>query len=96
MNEPTPQWQKLVAAARRSAPEAPPPKPAPPGFAGRILGLRESIIELARVLFWRRWSLGVALLCVALFIAILITLRCTDSRAPLIDTPDPPATPTSP
>jgi hypothetical protein len=92
MNEPDPSWQKLVAAARRTAPDPVPEKPAPPGFTTRILGLRESIIALARVWFWRRWSLGVALLSVAVFIAILITLRCTAPSAPLIETPEPPAT----
>jgi hypothetical protein len=92
MNEPDPNWLKLVAAARRAAPEPAPPKPPPPGFASRILGLRETIIALARVLFWRRWSLWVALLCVAVFVVALITHRCTETRAPLIETPEPPAT----
>jgi hypothetical protein len=92
MNEPDPQWQKLVAAARRAAPEPAPPKPPPPDFASRILSLRESIIALARVLFWRRWSLWVALLCVAVFVATLITHRCTEARAPLIESPELPAT----
>jgi len=92
MNEPDPKWQKLVEAARRTPPAEDPPTPPPAGFAKRVLGLRESIIALARVLFWRRWSLWVALLCVAVFIAILITLRCTDSRPPLIEPPEPPST----
>lgn len=93
MNEPDPKWLKLVEAARRTPPveDSPPP---PAGFAKRVLGLRESIIALARVLFWRRWSLWVAVLSALVFMVILITLRCTDSRPPLIEPPEPPSTQT--
>lgn len=92
MNEPDPKWQKLVAAARHVATDPTPDDPPPPGFTARVLGLRESIIALARVLFWRRWSLWIALLSVAAFIAILTAFRCTAPRAPLINTPEPPST----
>lgn len=88
MNDPSQQWQKLVEAARRSRPPEPVAKAPPPGFASRIVSLRESIIAFARVLFWRRWSLGTALLSFLVFLAILATHRCTESRPPLIDTPD--------
>jgi len=88
MNDPDQQWQKLVAAARRTSPPPVEPKSAPPGFASRIVALRESVIALARVLLWRRWSVTVAILCLVIFVVILTLHRCTESRAPLIETPD--------
>ena len=91
MKNPEQDWQKLVEAARRTRPATEPAKPTPPGFADRILNLRASIVSLARVVFWRRWSLLVALLCFVIFLAILSTLRCSAPSKPLIDTPAPPS-----
>ena len=92
MNDPDPKWQKLLAAARRAKPAVESPAPPPPGLAARVLGLRATIIALARVLFWRRWSRWVALLCVAVFAIIAMIHRCTESPAPLIEIPEPPST----
>lgn len=88
MNNPDQQWQKLVAAARRTSPPADEPTSAPPGFASHIVALRESVIALARVLLWRRWSVTAAILCFVIFAVILTLLRCTESHAPLIEMPD--------
>jgi len=92
MNEPDPKWQKLLAAARRAKPETESPPLPPPGLAARVLGLRATIIALARVLFWRRWSRWAALVCMAVFVIIIIIQRCTDSPVPLIEIPEPPST----
>jgi hypothetical protein len=92
MNNHEQNWQKLVEAARRTPPPTDPAKPPPPGFANRILNLRESIVSLARVMFWRRWSVLAAFLCLAIFLAILIAHQCSATRAPLIETPEPPPT----
>ena len=59
-----------------------------PDLPRGIVALRESVIALARVLFWRRWSVTVAILCFVIFVVILTLDRCTDSKAPLIETPD--------
>ena len=91
MKNPEQDWQKLVEAARRANPDKEQPKLTPPGFAERIVNLRESIVSLARVMFWRRWTIMVALLCFVVFLAILSTLRCSAPSAPLIDTPYPPS-----
>jgi len=88
MNDPEQKWQKLVAAARRTGLPPVEKKPPPPGFASGIVALRESVIALARVLFWRRWSISVAILCFVIFVVILTLDRCSDSKAPLIETPD--------
>ena len=81
-------WQKLVAAARRTGHPPVENKSPPPGFAAGIVALRESVIALARVLFWRRWSITVAILCFVIFVVILTLYRCTESSAPLIETPE--------
>jgi hypothetical protein len=87
MHDPEQKWQKLVAAARRANRPPVETKPVPPGFASRIVALRESIIALAHVLFWRRWSMGVAILCFVIFVVILTLYQCSESRPPLIETP---------
>jgi hypothetical protein len=89
MKDPDQAWRKLVAAARQTPSVQEPPKPAPASLAGRVVALRQSIVAFARMLFWRRWSAAAALLCCALFLAIFAIHRCTDSKPPLIDTPDP-------
>jgi hypothetical protein len=81
-------WQKLVAAARRNSPPPVETKPVPAGFASRIVALRESVIALAQVLFWRRWSIAVAILCFVIFVVILTLYQCSESRPPLIETPE--------
>jgi adenine-specific DNA methylase len=88
MNDPELKWQKLVEAARRA--DLPPKEiqPVPPGFSSRVLALRESVIALARVLFWRRWSITVAVTCFVIFVVIFAFYRCSESKAPLIETPD--------
>lgn len=93
MNDPQQNWQKLVAAARRAGPRPVETNPVPPGFASRIVALRESVIALARVLLWRRWSVTIAILCALVFVVILTLHRCTESAPPLIETPEllPPA-----
>jgi hypothetical protein len=88
MNDPEQQWQKLVEAARRTSPPPAAKKSPPPGFATGIVALRESIIALARVLFWRRWSITVAVLCFVIFVVIFMLYRCTESSDPLIETPE--------
>ena len=88
MNDPEQKWQKLVAASRRTGVSPVDSKPAPPGFASRIVALRETVIGLARVIFWRRWSITVAVICFVIFVVIFTLYRCTESRAPLIDTPE--------
>jgi hypothetical protein len=95
MNDSDDKWQKLVAAARRDRPEAPAPAP-PADFAHRVINLKDSIIAIAKVLFWRRWSLWVALLCVAAFVALFLILRATAPETPLIETPAAPTTPSAP
>jgi hypothetical protein len=93
MNDPQQNWQKLVAAARRASPPPGETKPVPPGFASRVVALRESVIALARVLLWRRWSVAIAILCVVVFLVALTIQRCTEAAPPLIETPEllPPA-----
>ncbi|MEI6675169.1 MAG: hypothetical protein WCO57_08340 [Verrucomicrobiota bacterium] len=88
MNDPQQNWQKLVAAARRANPPPVGVKPVPPGFASRIVAMRESIIVLARVLLWRRWSVSIAILCFVICVVILAIHRCTESTPPLIETPE--------
>ena len=88
MNDPEQQWQKLVAAARRTSHSTAEPKSPPPGFASGVVALRESVIALARVLFWRRWSISIAILCFLIFVVIFTLYRCTESSAPLIETPE--------
>jgi hypothetical protein len=88
MNDPEQKWQKLVEAARRTGHRPVETKLPPPGFASGIVALRESVVALARVLFWRRWSITVAILCFVIFVVILTLHRCTESHAPLIETPD--------
>lgn len=92
MNEPDPKLQRLIAAARRAKPVSESPALPPPGLTARILGLRATIIALARVLFWRRWSRWVALMCMMILVIITVIYRCTDSPAPLIEIPEPPST----
>jgi hypothetical protein len=88
MNDPEQNWQKLVAAARRTSHSPVEKNPPPPGFAAGIVALRESVIAIARVLFWRRWSITVAIMCFAIFVVIVTLDRCSDAKAPLIETPD--------
>lgn len=92
MKRPEQKWQKLVEITRRDSPVANPGKPPPPGFATRILNLRVTIISLARVLLWRRWSVPVAVLCFVVFLLILAVHRCGVAGKPLINSPDLPLT----
>lgn len=89
MNDPDHAWRKLVAAARQAPPPATENQPAPAGLAGRIVALRQSIVALARVWFWRRWSVAVAIASFGLLAAVFVVHRCTDARPPLLDAPDP-------
>jgi hypothetical protein len=88
MKDPEQQWQKLIETARRASLSPVETKAPPPGFASAIVALRESVMALASVLFWRRWSITVAILCFAIFIVMFALDRCTESSAPLIETPD--------
>lgn len=88
MNDPAKQWQKLVEAARHAAPSRDGAERPPPGFASRIVALRTTVAAVAQVLFWRRWSVTTAVFCAIAFVAILIVHQCTDTPAPLIETPD--------
>jgi len=88
MNDPEQKWQKLIEAARRTRIPTDETKSPPPGFTSGIVALRGSVIALARVLFWRRWSISVAILCFVIFVVILTLYRCTETSAPLIETPD--------
>ncbi|MCU0780605.1 MAG: hypothetical protein MUF04_05815 [Akkermansiaceae bacterium] len=94
MNEPADNWQKLVAAARKGRPPEPAPPP-PKDFAHRVIGFKETISAISKVLFWRRWSLWVALLCVVAFLIIFLLMRATAPKAPLIEPPPPPPSPAS-
>ena len=86
MTEPEESWKKLVEAARKapSEPEAPPPE----GFASRVVALRDAIVAFARTMLWRRWSVLVALGCLALFLAVLAVAKCTAPARPLIEEPN--------
>lgn len=88
MKDPEQKWQKLVETARRSSLPPGGDKSPPPGFVSGIVALRESVIALARVLLWRRWSIAVAISCFVIFVVILTLSRCTESSTPLIETPD--------
>ncbi len=95
MNDSADKWQKLVAAARKERPEtseAPPPK----DFAHRVIGLKQNIIALSKVLFWRRWSRWVAFVCVLILIILFLILRATAPKTPLIEPPASPFTPAIP
>ena len=88
MNNPEQKWQNLVAAARRTSRPPLKTESPPPGFTSGIVALRESVIAIARVLLWRRWSITIAILCFVIFVVIFTLYRCTETSAPLIETPD--------
>ena len=95
MNDSPDKWQKLVAATRKEQPEtsaAPPPK----DFVHRVIGLKQSIIALSKVLFWRRWSRWVAVLCLLILIILFLILLATAPKTPLIEPPASPFTPATP
>jgi len=86
MNNPEESWKKLVEAARKAPPESTAPPPAE--FASRVLALRDTIAAFARTLLWRRWSVLVALCCLALFLAVLAVTKCSAPARPLIEEPN--------
>lgn len=88
MNDPEQRWRKLAAAARRGGPGPDPGHAAPPpGFAARIVALRDVVIAFARTLLWRRWAVIAALLCGAALLAVLAATRCGGRPRPLIEPP---------
>jgi hypothetical protein len=96
MSDPEQSWQKLVDAARKTPPPPAPSRPASPGFANRIVAMRDSIAAFVRTMAWQRWSVLVAVICGAVFLAVLAVTRCSEPPRPLIDPPsrpllDPPA-----
>jgi len=88
MNDPEESWKKLVEAARKAPPESESAPPPPAGFASRVLGLRDTIAAFARTLLWRRWSVLVALCCLALFLTVLAVTKCSTPARPLIEEPN--------
>lgn len=88
MNDPNDKWQKLVAAAARSRAPEPEHKTPPPGFAARIVALRQSVVAMARVLLWRRWSVILAMLCLLVLGVVFSLYRCTRPEPPLIEMPE--------
>ena len=92
MNSNNDNWLKLAAAARGSKPVEPAP-PAPRDLAGKIVGLKDSIIALSRMLFWRRWSVWVALACALALLVLYLAFKAAGPGVPLIDIPNPPPTP---
>lgn len=87
MNEPEESWQKLVDAARKTP--APLEIPPPAGFASRVVSLRGAIVDFARTLLWRRWSVLVAFACFAVLVAVFAITRCSTDPRPLIEVPSP-------
>jgi uncharacterized membrane protein YagU involved in acid resistance len=92
MNDSDDKWQKLVSAARKRLPEPETPPP-PKDFVQRVIGLKQAIIAFSKVLFWRRWSLWVAVVCAIAFVIVFLILRATAPKAPLITPPAPPLNP---
>lgn len=90
MSDPEQSWQKLVDAARKAPSPPAPEQPASPGFASRIISMREAIAGFARTLAWQRWSVIVALLCGAILLGVFALTRCGEKPRPLIDPPSPP------
>ena len=88
MNDPEQSWKRLVEASRKAPPSGEPEETAPPGFRDRIHGLRNVVETFARALLWRRWSVGLALCCIALFVTVLAITRCGDRKNPLILPPE--------
>lgn len=93
MDDPSDKWRKLAAAARRSRPEPPPPPPR--DFARRVIALREVIVALSKILFWRRWLRWAALVCLLALAMVFLILRATKPKPPLIEPPRAPLTPAS-
>ena len=92
MNDSADKWQKLVAAARREQSEPETPLP-PKDFVHRLVGMKQAIIALSKVLFWRRWTRWVAVLCVIAFVILFLIFRATAPKPPLIEPPVPPLNP---
>jgi len=90
MSDPEQSWQKLVDAARKAPSPPEPERPTSPGFASRIISMRDAIAAFARTMAWQRWSVIVALLCGAILLGVFAITRCADEPRPLIDPPTPP------
>lgn len=90
MSDPEQSWQKLVDAARKAPPPPAPERSTTPGFANRIIAMRESIAAFVRTMAWQRWSVLVAVLCGAILLGVLAVTRCADEPRPLIEPPSPP------
>lgn len=90
MSDPEQSWQKLVDAARKAPPPTEAPRPTSPGFANRIITMRDSIAAFVRTMAWQRWSVLVALACGVIFLVVLAVTRCSGSPRPLIEPPSQP------
>lgn len=89
MSESDQEWKRLAKAASGQSKSESSDGP-PPGFASRIVGLRESVVALARVLLWRRLSVWVAALCIMIFVVVWALHRCSGEPSSLIELPEPP------
>lgn len=87
MSKPDHQWEKLVKGARKAPPEGNAAEAPPQGFVSRVVGFRDAIATFARTLAWRRWSIVVALLSAAVFLAVFAVTRCNEETDPLIAPP---------
>ena len=88
MNDPEQRWKRLVDAARMTPDHEEPEESVPPGFRERIHGLRDVVAAFAKALLWRRWSVVLAICCLALFLAVLAVTRCNAPGDPLILPPE--------
>ena len=85
-------WKRLVDAAKESGAtgEDLAEEPAPSGFVGRVVAMREGLWKFARTILWRRWSLVAALIAIVLYLLFYFVMK---SNPP---TPDPAPTPSYP
>ncbi|MBB07956.1 MAG: hypothetical protein CMN03_06800 [Roseibacillus sp.] len=73
------QWNRLVDAAREAGATTEngegPEDHAPSTFVSGVITMRQGLWKFARTVLWRRWSLIVALMAIALYLVFYTTMN---------------------
>lgn len=77
-------WKQLVHAAKEAGAtdDDSSEEKAPSAFVAGVIAMREGLLNFARTIIWRRWSLVVALLAIALYLTVYFIMKSNPPTQP--------------